>query len=286
MKRPAIWRLLVIVSVAAMTVTVIYSVRQHNGRALTIIATASRPALATSPSRSTPIVRLRQSFVTDPPFGSGFTTHGTYLQVSGVDGLDAINVALRKLVLDDQAQDRADLAQLTLQKTTPPGEYGSGPGDPAAVSANSVVVSVLLKTEMAPPDGEFRESWVSATLLVPSAHPVQLDSLFADPIRGLSAIAGSARDYLLTHVPCAAQALTDPTGGGDAATGLDPTNPENFQHFAMTPDGLVIGFEQNQIGPHACGNLTAMVDWNTLRPLLSPVGAWLINQLPQTRRGA
>jgi hypothetical protein len=271
--RPAGWRVLVVIAVMAATATVIYVLHQHRSGA----HTATHPAAEPSPSAA--IVQLRQSFLPDPPYGPGVTTRGTYVQVSGFAGLDTVNAALRQLIVDDQAQDRAVLAQGGPWATTPPGEYGSGPGEQPAISASSVVVSVLLKTEIAPPDGEFHESWVSATLLVPSAHPVQLASLFADPTRGLAAISAAAKEYLLANVPCVAQALTSQIAGDVAAAGLDPTTPTNFQHFATTPNGLVIGFDQEQIGPHACGNVAATIAWNTLRPLLSPVGAWLTGQL-------
>jgi len=274
MTRPPLWKPLVALLVAATTATAFYAVRHHHSGAPPRTAAGGSPAAPrASRSQPAPVVVLRQSFVADPPFGSGFLTHGTYLQVSGVDHLDAVNAALHQLIVDDQAQDRTKFAELTLWATTPPGEYGSGPGKPPAISASSVIVSALLATEAVPPDGEWDDSWVSATLLVPSAHPVLLDSLFTDPMQGLAAVAAAAKDYLLANVPCVADPLNDPTDG------LDPTNSATYQHFAITPAGLVIGFEQLQIGPHSCGSVTATVPWPTIRPLMSPVGTWLITQL-------
>lgn len=273
MTRQSLWKPLVILLVVATTATAFYAVRRHVGGAPHRRAAGGSPAPEASRSQTVPVVALRQSFEADPPFGSGFLTHGTYLQVSGVDHLDAVNAALRQLIVDDQTQDRARFAELTPGATTPPGEYGSGPGKPPAISASSVIVSALLATEAVPPDGEWHDSWVSATLLVPSAHPVQLASMFTDPAQGLAAVAAATKDYLLANVPCVAVPLNDPTDG------LDPTNPANYQHFALTPAGLVIGLEQQQVGSQSCGSLTATVIWPTIKPLMSPVGVWLVAQL-------
>jgi hypothetical protein len=279
MSRPPSWKILIIVAVAAGTATIVYTLRQHNPGVHTGNAAATHARSVTSPSPTSAIVKLTQSFVADPPYGSGFITHGTYLQVSGVNGLEAVNAALRQLIVDDQAQDRSNLAQPATGTTTPPGEYGSGPSEPPAISASSGVVSVLLKTEVVPPDGQSYDSWVSATLLVPSAHPVQLISLFKEPRSGMAAVAAAAKDYLIANVPCAARALKDPTVGDTFAGGLNPAAPENYKHFAITPNGLIIGFAQEQVGPHSCGSFTATVGWTTLKPILSPVGALLLNQL-------
>ena len=279
MRRPPLWKPLAVMVVSAVTATAVYLVARPGPSPRNDPTVATHTTMSVSPSQTAPVVVLRQSFVADPPFGSGFITHGTYLQVSGVDHLEAVNAALRQLIIDDQARDRINFAPLTPAATTPPGEYGSGPGKQPTISATSMIVSVLLGTEVVPPDGEWHDSWVSATLLVPSAHPVLLASLFTDSSLGLAAVAAAAKQYLLTNVPCAAEALADPGGGDVAAAGLDPGTPENHRHFAMVRAGLVIGFEQEQVGPHACGNFTATVAWSTIRSLLSPVGTWLVDRL-------
>ena len=44
----------------------------------------------------------------DPQFGVGHTTTGSYLQVSGIPGLTAVNIALRNLIISEQAAIRAN----------------------------------------------------------------------------------------------------------------------------------------------------------------------------------
>jgi hypothetical protein len=61
-------------------------------------------AVADQVATDDPVVPLTQRLVPDPPYGPEYDTSGTYPQFSGVDGLDAVNAALRKLIVDDQAR--------------------------------------------------------------------------------------------------------------------------------------------------------------------------------------
>lgn len=219
---------------------------------------------------------LDQHLLPDPDYGPGYTTSGSYLQVSGADGLDAVNAALRRLIADDQQRLRDAYTQI--YGSSPP-QAGVGPGvyasDPAhgRISASTAVVSVLIPTTGIFPGGNDGDSWVSATLQVPSAKPVTLSSLFTDPARGLQALSDAAGTHFQTGDSCIADQLTDPTS--PYWQDLAPT-ADNYKHFAITPSGITIGFEQGQIGIEACDRQSFTVGWPQVQNLLSPAGKTIV----------
>ena len=58
--------------------------------------------------RAASVQKLVQHYVADPPFGVGHTTTGSYLQVSGIPGLTAVDIALRNLIISERAAIRAN----------------------------------------------------------------------------------------------------------------------------------------------------------------------------------
>jgi hypothetical protein len=82
--------------------------------------------------------------VADPQFGVGHTTTGSYLQVSGIPGLTAVNIALRNLIISEQAAIRANFRKYNPPSPgVGPGIYQSDPGQ-GKISASTAVVSVLI----------------------------------------------------------------------------------------------------------------------------------------------
>jgi pimeloyl-ACP methyl ester carboxylesterase len=227
--------------------------------------------------RGASVQKLGEQLVPDPPFGVGYTTSGSYLQVSGIPGLSAVNTALRSLITSDQAAIRANFS-----KYPPPlasagqGTYQSEP-DQGEISASTALVSVLTPTVGLYPGGNDGAGWVSATVLVPSAKQITLPSLFISESPGLSALARIVRAALLTVNSCVQQAVTGPYGG-PWERGFDPTLA-NYQHFAMTPGGLAIGLGQGQVADEACGAPEVTIRWAQLQPYLSPLATQLISEL-------
>jgi hypothetical protein len=79
-------------------------------------------------------------------------------------------------------------------------------------------------------------------------------------------------------VPCVSQALADPIGGDIYGSNLAPS-AGNFKYFAMTPDGLTIGFEQGQLSFEACDQQQVTIGWPSLQPLLTRDAEQLVSEL-------
>jgi Protein of unknown function (DUF3298) len=227
----------------------------------------------------TRLIPLTHSLVPDPPFGQGFTTDGVYVQVSGIDGLEAVNAVLKDIIVQDQQKDREirDFAEQCSRNATLHCSYSSGPystmsTDTPVISASSSVVSVLLSTDV-----EFggvpNEGWVSATIFVENAQLITFADLFSDTSQALVALSQDARAEL--------NATNDCVKGDDfdMDRGLDPTNPDNFQHFALSPSGLTIGFDRYQVGGGACGGPSVTIPWSQLHSFLSMGGRQIVSLL-------
>jgi pimeloyl-ACP methyl ester carboxylesterase len=220
--------------------------------------------------------QLTQRLVPDPPAGPDYRTSGDYLQVAGMPGLDAINAALRNLIVGQEA---AFVARSGNQSSPPgvgPGIYDSEP-DQGQISATSAIVSVLTPVNDVYPGGNDGEVWVSGTFLVPLAQPVTLPSLFTNPSQGMATLAAVAKSGLLAANSCVRQAVESPYGG-PWASGFDPA-PGNYRHFALTPAGITIGFDNGMVAEEACGRAEVTISWDQLRPYLSPLGNQLASEL-------
>jgi hypothetical protein len=248
------------------------------GSAITQVAATLRAALSTL----TPApVRLTQQFKPVPAFGGPYDTEGSYLQVSGVPGLDKVNAALQSTVLDDEEANRRSAARYTSPDPSYVGEYGAAP-QADATSVSSTVVSTMSSMAFVLPGGNDGGYWLSTTLLVPSARPVGWADLFLDTRQGLTAVAKASKNYFLSSndpaIDCVRSALTDPLSSDIYLNDLVPTE-DNFRHWATTPRGLVVGFDQGQLSYEACGAHKIVIPWATLQPVLSPNGAALVKNL-------
>jgi hypothetical protein len=91
---------------------------------------------------------------------------------------------------------------------------------------------------------------------------VTLDSLF---------LPGS--DYLVTIANyCAAQLKTRDIGFDDIFSQGAAPLPENYRNWNITPDGLLITFDEYQVAPYAAGPQTVVVPYAELSALINPQG--------------
>jgi len=70
---------------------------------------------------------------------------------------------------------------------------------------------------------------------------------------------------------CIAELSKQPFFDGPFSEGAQPT-PENYHNWNMTPDGLLITFDEYQVAPYAAGPQTVTVPYNTLKSILNPHG--------------
>ncbi len=229
-------------------------------------------------ARLTPhLTTLNHYLVPDPPFGQGFTTNGDYVQVSGINGLEAVNAVLKNLIVQDQQKDQTANQDYINQcrNKTQDCWYASGSTEGQLfISASSSVVSVLIPTNVNF-GGVNNESWVSATLLAETARPITFADLFSDTSQALVAISQAARAELLTTNDCVKEDYDSANATGFVNSlnlGLDSTNPDNFKHYAISPSGLTIGFDRYQIGSGACGGPSVTIPWSQLQSFLSLYG--------------
>ena len=216
---------------------------------------------------------------------------GRYIQVPE-RSFRAVNAALRSAVLDDERRfvgsDPLRVKDLADRPPRPPGwgfVYRLVPS-PRLTSASTEVVSALIPALTLFPGGNDGETWFSVTLRVRKATPIGIADLFADPSRGLKALAAAARKRLIATDPAVRNALSDPKLGASFARGLLP-RPENYQHFALTDDGLILGFDNSQVTWPAAGRRETTVPYSVIRLFLSPIGQELIKGVrrPRSFRG-
>lgn len=250
--------------------------------AMAVLGAASDRAAPTSAEQSPSAIAvalpsadgLSFGFLPDPDFGAGYTTDGSYPQVYGRADLKAVNTALKQAVLADEAQTKQDFAglyQATTAEQTQPGLYATYPRE-GLLYANRSIVSVLIPKDSTPPGGNDGEAWISATLIVPAGRNVQVTDLFTKPGTALQTLRTLVGDDVIASSPCVAANLVNI---GSSVTGpitsLQP-NATTFEDFALSPYGLTFGFEQGMFADEACGAATATVSWESIQPMLSPLG--------------
>lgn len=276
----AVVALLVVFGIAVVVVRVRQETPELSGSSLGGAATHAVSALPARPTPTRSVTKLAVTFLPNPPYGGDFVTSGTYPQVTGVADLGSINGALRDLVVKDQRADQAKF--LNYGPPNPgdgPGTYGTYP-EKGSISASSAVVSVLIPTTAIYPGGNDGDSWVSATLLVPSATAVSLDELFATPSVGMAALANAARTQILSTSACVQQDYNSDDFGGTKHLdeGISPS-AANYHNFALSPVGLVLGFDQGQLAIEACDAQTTTIAWSQLTPFLSKLGQQVVSEL-------
>ena len=236
---------------------------------------------AVAPSSVSPLAVFESP--TPPLQVPNYRTSGTYPQVSSSKvRLKAVNAALRNGVLRAQRQYAAFVwreygsAMPELFRPNYPysGEYRTSPML-SLISASTVVVSALIPVRQLLPGGTGGATWLSVTVQVPSGAPVGIRDLFAQPARGLRALATAVRRKVLSTNSCIRASFRDPVGGALNARGFDPT-PSNYRYFALTASGLAIGFPIEQVGGASCGSVQTRVPYTVVHPYLSELGRKLV----------
>ena len=254
---------------------------------MTSCSGGSRGDVAASGVAPSSVSHLAVFEVPTPPLKlPNYRTSGTYPQVSSRKlNLKAVNAALRSAVLRAQQQ-YAALVRREWGSTFPElfrpdypyhGVYKTAP-TLRLISASTVVVSALIPVLQVAPGGTGGGTWISVTVQVPSGAPVGIRDLFAEPSRGLKALAGEVKRKVLSTNSCVRQSVINERAFGLAYSvhGFDPS-VRNYQYFALTARGLAIGFAQDQVGGSSCGPVEATVPYDAvLRPYLSELGQKLI----------
>jgi len=79
-------------------------------------------------------------------------------------------------------------------------------------------------------------------------------------------------NYLeLLSTYCIAELSKQPFFDSSFSTGAQPT-PENYRNWNITPDGLMITFDEYQVAPYAAGPQTVVVPYRELQALINPQG--------------
>ncbi len=84
---------------------------------------------------------------------------------------------------------------------------------------------------------------------------------------------------------CIAELGKQPFFEGPFADGAQPT-PENYSRWNITPDGLMITFDNGQVGPYAAGPQQVLVPYSALRGILILMGRWDNSPSNETSKSA
>ena len=70
---------------------------------------------------------------------------------------------------------------------------------------------------------------------------------------------------------CIGELSKQPFFDSSFSSGAEPT-PENYRNWNITPDGLLITFDEYQVAPYAAGPQKVVIPYNELRALINPQG--------------
>ncbi len=168
----------------------------------------------------------------------------------------------------------------------PPSDVGDGifntKPEKKLMSASTVVVSALVPTTKLYPGGTAGSQWTSFTIEFPSGVLVPLGELFSKPHTGLVALALATRRYFSTPEDCGYPSDTKNLGNATTPNpGSLAPDIANYQNYALTKTGLVIGFGDGQVISPACGAAVVTVPYSLLWQYLSPLGHRLVAGIRQ-----
>ncbi len=244
---------------------------------LTFVAVA-----AAEPSTVVPLTVSRSAV---PGVGLSYIqTSGSLPQVSGRTGLTGVNRVLRNLVVSDLERFRAEAvtgwAYLPPIDRTNVGYYETSVNR-RFVSASTSVVSVLLPVTDEFPLGITSEFWLSRTIDVQSARWVSLGDMFTNRASGLRAVARLAERKILAPGTCArltSAGLNRPI----YSSGWSPV-ASNYKTFALTANGITIGFDQGAVAAEGCGSVEVLVPYKPVLPHMNAYGKRLVSGVRQAR---
>ncbi len=111
-----------------------------------------------------------------------------------------------------------------------------------------------------------------------AAHPYHLSRTLNFDLEhgeeiGLDSLFLPGSDYLVVIANfCATELATRDIGFDEMfSQGAAPT-PENYRNWNITPDGLLITFDEYQVAPYAAGPQTVVVPYTELSALIDPQG--------------
>ena len=139
---------------------------------------------------------------------------------------------------------------------------------PSLVSASTTEVSALMNAKECLPGGTGCDYWLAVTLRVPSGHSIALRSLFSKPVAGLATLARLAKETLLRSDTCIAASPNK--------SGFEPTW-HNYEAFALTPQGVAVGFATSAVGFPECGPVEVIVPTERIVQFLNPFGRRLLD---------
>ncbi|MFI6066879.1 hypothetical protein ACIA47_16710 [Micromonospora sp. NPDC051227] len=226
------------------------------------------PAASDTPAKVA--VPLHRSFSSLPDLPDT-TADADYLQVTGIDGLDATNRALATLFTHDPATVAARMSLPAGSAIT----YHQRSSRNAVVHTNGALVSILAPVSAESVEGFVTDYWLATTLTVPQAAEVKITDLFSSPTAATDALSDLVRRRLPHSDDECIKGSWDP----DYASAQQWHASDTYAKFAMTPDGLVIGFAKGRLIPPPCGIFRMTFSWEELRPLMADRGRRLVAQL-------
>ena len=146
------------------------------------------------------------------------------------------------------------------------------------------MVSTMFDSLKLYPGGNDGSGWTYFTAAVPEGVPLELIDLLADKTVGLKVISTYLKNDLRGRNDCIASAYHDTGPLGDlrratAEKGFSPM-AQNYKPYALTKNGLDIGFGQAQLAAEACGTIRGTVPWSMALPLFNAMGRHLVAGLP------
>lgn len=238
----------------------------------------ARPLVGTAPAETQPLsvvqVRLPRIF-------RSLHVRGTYVQVSGGEvDLEAVNAGLRGAVVENERYFWNAHGGARLDRLHGPMSYGIYQASPLLrlTSASSVVVSAMVPVLAPPPAGDDGAYWFSITIDVATGRRVGIDDLVTPVAPALKAVAGAARKRMAVIDACVRGSLAY-----SSFYGFKPTL-DHYRHFALTPNGLAIGFDIDQVTGSSCGRREVTLPYSVVRPYLNSLGRRLVGGIRRPRR--
>jgi hypothetical protein len=130
------------------------------------------------------------------------------------------------------------------------------------LSASSKVVSALLPAVKVCPGGNDGHGWIAVTVRVPSGVSLSLSDLLRDPPRAIPALVAEWKARVRRVDPGFWQRCISPYPFLYVATSA------NVRYFALTSEGLALGFPQAP----ACERSSAILGYRSIASLLSSKG--------------
>ncbi len=215
---------------------------------------------------------VKQKLVTGPAIvvrsidenGPGYSIGGSYPEIAEGTNAAAFNASVEGIVQSEENDFKQNVSDVAV-----PGGTSTLDIHSSVVATSSNFVSILLSTDdyfvgMAHPS----HAMASVNFDLASGRAIALSDLFAPGSDYLSVIADYAMNDITKQIKNGTYFSTleyVAQSGGLAA------DPANFEVFNITPAGLIIRFQEYQVGPYASGPTSTTIPWGELSGILNPV---------------